>query len=479
MQRLSELYKTRFGHAPQRVETLAAAGSNRRYFRLHGASGTVVGTIGTSAEENRAFVSLSRHFRSKRLPVPEVFAVSADGMRYLQQDLGDTSLYNVLKNGRETGKYGDDERALLQRVVRLLPALQTADDGLDYSVCPIAAFDRESVFFDLNYFKYCFLKPSGAEFDERRLEQAFARFADDLCAEPLTGFMYRDFQARNVMLAGGEPYFIDFQGGRRGPVYYDPASFLWQASACYGDELRGALANHYYDALSDRRSDVPSRETFMARLKTFALFRTLQVLGAYGFRGWYERKAYFTASIPAAIANLRELLSSDAWRADYLRNVLEEVASLPKFQPKEKRAALSARVVSFAYKNGVPTDDSGHGGGYVFDCRAANNPGRYEQFRAMTGADEAVKRFIEDDGELPRFLENVYRIADAHAARWLERGFTDLLFCFGCTGGRHRSVYAAEHLAHRLNAKFGIEVRLCHREQGTETVLPAVKGKAQ
>ncbi|MCD7713663.1 MAG: phosphotransferase [Prevotella sp.] len=479
MNRLFELYKTHFGAYPQKAEKIAAAGSNRQYFRLSSEAGNAVGTIGTSKEENRAFIGLARYFRSRRQPVPEVYAVSSDGMCYLQQDLGALSLYDALKNGRAAGNYNEEEKALLRRVMQLLPAFQTCDGGLDYSVCPIAAFDRESVFFDLNYFKYCFLKPSGADFDERSLERAFEQFATDLCSERLAGFMYRDFQARNVMLAGGEPYFIDFQGGRRGPLYYDLASFLWQASARYDSDLRRELAEVYYNELHALRNDIPPRETFMSRLKTFALFRTLQVLGAYGFRGWYERKTYFTSSIPAAIANLRELLNSASCNEGYLREVLEKLTSLPAFLPKAKSTKLSVRIVSFAYKNGIPGDDSGNGGGYVFDCRAANNPGRHPEFRTMTGRDEPVIRFIEADGELPRFLKNIYPIAEAHVARWLERGFTDLLICFGCTGGRHRSVYAAEHLARRLNEKFGVEIKLCHREQGIETVLPAAQGEGR
>ncbi len=463
MKGLLALYKKTYGEEAVIEPIATGAGSNRRYYRMGTAERTVIGVVGESAEENGAFVYLARHFREKDLPVPEVYAVSEDGMRYLQEDLGKRLLYD---------HRGEEE--LLVRVVRTLPRLQiVGGEGLDYTKCyPSRSMDRESIFFDLNYFKYCFVKPLGIAVNEVRLEEAFRNLASDLEGERLRGFMYRDFQARNVMLTSDdEPRFIDFQGGREGPVYYDVASFLWQASAGYSEEQRRRLIGEYYDALREYVS-VPSREEFEERLRVFVLFRILQVLGAYGFRGYFERKAYFVRSMEPAIENLRKLLEESDFGYTYLIDVLREIVALPRFSVNANDSGpLVARVYSFAYKYGIPEDESGNGGGYVFDCRGSHNPGRYPEYGGMTGLDREVIDFIERDGELPRWLERVYELVDGHVERYMERGFTSIMFSFGCTGGRHRSVYAAEHLAEHLRGKFGIEVRVCHREHNINKVL--------
>ena len=298
-------------------------------------------------------------------------------------------------------------------------------------------------------------------------------------------FLYRDFQARNVLLdADDNPWFIDFQGGRRGPVQYDVASYLWQASARYPRELREEMVGEYIDAL---KALVPvDEEAFRRRLRLFVLFRIMQVLGTYGFRGYFERKKYFIDSIPPAIANLRALLDAGVARPyAYLADVLQRMVDLPQFEVTADSAPVAApadtgtrrplvvRVFSFSYRKGIPEDVSGNGGGYVFDCRGMHNPGRYAAYQDLTGLDSSVQTFLEDDAEVLTYLDSVYKLADAHVDNYQERGFTDLMFSFGCTGGRHRSVYCAEHLAEHLNRRFGIEVRLCHREQGIERCLPA------
>ena len=428
-------------------------------------------------------------------------AASDDEMRYLQEDLGSRSLFDALKQGREAGgQYNDEERRLLRRTIRLLPQIQMqGHEGLDYAqCCPQAEMDRTNVMFDLNYFKYCFLKTTGIDFHEMRLEADFQQMAYDLTSEATPkGFLYRDFQARNVMLDDrGNPHFIDFQGGRRGPVYYDVASFLWQASARYPASLREELLTEYMDALRTfTEVDAP---TFRCRLRLFVLFRLLQVLGAYGFRGYFERKKHFIDSIPPALENLRVLLAEAAIPYPHLASVLDTLVNhSPKNlkdlkDPKDLITSkpqnlttskphnlitsqpqdLTVRVFSFSYKRGIPEDESGNGGGYVFDCRSTHNPGRYEPYKQLTGLDEAVIRFLEDDGEILTFLQSVYRLADAHVERYIERGFTSLMFSFGCTGGQHRSVYSAQHLAEHLHQKYGIRVELCHREQGIRQTFP-------
>ncbi len=480
MKRLYDLYLSVCHEPPLSIDRIAAgAGSNRAYYRLKGASArSMIGVVGTSEEENAAFVYLAQHFLEKHLNVPEVYAVSSDGLCYLQQDLGSRSLYDALRQGRERGgEYGEEEKALIRKVILYLPRLQfTGAEGLDYSRCyPHAALDGESIGFDLNYFKYCFLKATGIEFNESRLEDDFRCLTRDIADETLCGFMYRDFQARNVMLSDDdEPFFIDFQGGRHGPCYYDLVAFLWQASARYSDELRATLIGDYYEELAKYDVALPARETFDSRLLLFVLFRTLQVLGAYGFRGYFERKPYFINSIIPAVENLRRLLEKVDFPYPYLTDILRRMTALEKYkQPSVATddGRLVVKVWSFAYKYGIPADDTGHGGGYVFDCRSTHNPGRYPQFQQMTGLDGPVVEFLEEDGEILTFLENIYYLADHHVKRYMERGFTSLSFAFGCTGGRHRSVYAAEQLALHIHEKYGVEVVVCHREQGINKVL--------
>lgn len=510
MELLKQLYKESTGLDVVSVDKIPGAGSNREYYRLHGSDGTaLIGAVGTSRDENHAFCYLAKHFTERRLPVPQVVAQSQDGLRYLQTDLGDLSLFEAIKGGREAGgRYTQKEKQLLKKTISLLPAIQIKGArNLDFTHCyPQESLDETNVLFDLNYFKYCFLKATGLDFHELKLEASFQLMARDIVSIPGEAFMYRDFQARNVMLdKDGNPYFIDFQGGRRGPVQYDVASFLWQASARYSDSLRQELIETYIQSLKNYTE--VNEKKFRENLKLCVLFRLLQVLGAYGFRGYFERKKHFLESIPPAMQNLRELLADGGCPYPYLRELLTNLVDMPQFAVEESKPAkradgyrvtennpysahpqdgpatfskydgkgpLVVRVFSFSYKKGIPADESGNGGGYVFDCRSTHNPGRYEPYKKLTGLDEPVIRFLEDDGEILTFLDSVYKLADAHVHRYIQRGFTSLMFSFGCTGGQHRSVYSAQHLAEHIHEKFGIEVHVCHREQGIEqTFSPA------
>ena len=502
MQQLISLYKSTYGRPPLKAETLAKAGSNRQYVRLTSAEGigapqSVIGVIGTAVEENRTFVYLARHFLAAGLPVPQILAVSDDETRYLQTDLGSLALYDALAHGRQSEEgYSEEEQQLLLKTIRLLPHIQVEGAaGLESDrLLPPERFDAQAAMFDLNYFKYCFLRTTDLPVDEVRLETDFQQLAADLaaCGAGHSTFLYRDFQARNVMLVDGEPHFIDFQGGQCGPLQYDVASFLWQASARYSQRLREVLINAYLDELETLQT--VDRAEFRLRLMRFVLFRLLQVLGAYGLRGYFERKKYFIDSIPHALASLRRLLFEGvADSYPYLKDTLQRLTEMPRFntpspdvlrhaaqsradqvaaQPAEQRP-LVVRIFGFSYKKGIPADESGNGGGYVFDCRSTHKPGRYEPYKKLTGMDEPVIRFLEDDGEILTFLDSVYHLADAPCRRYIERCFTDRMFSFGCTGGQHRSVYCAEHLATHLHEKFGIEVRLVHREQGVSRVLEA------
>lgn len=472
---LTQLYRQWAGESPVNVVPLTGAGSNRRYFRLSGGRETVIGVAGTSLEENRAFFAIARQLAGQGIRVPEVLAVSDDELCYLQTDLGSVSLYDRIVLCQKAGLWDDETKALLRQVMTDLPAIQfLGARGFDFSVCtPQQAFDRRTVMWDLNYFKYCFLKATGIDFREDLLEEDFQSLADDLLADGTATFMYRDFQSRNVMVHAGRPYYIDFQGGRRGPVYYDVASFLWQARAAFPAELREELLGCYRQALESYCPAVAAAP-FRQRLSLFVLFRLMQVLGAYGFRGYFERKAMFVVTIPAAVRELAALLEREPFgRYPYLVSVLKEMVALPRLAAPAPAGGLVVKVMSFSYKKGIPDDYSGNGGGFVFDCRAPHNPGRYEQYKALTGLDEPVIRFLEDNGEIGAFLGHVYGLVDPAVERYKVRGFTSLMVCFGCTGGQHRSVYAAQHLAEHVARKFGVRVELTHREQGLTQVFEA------
>lgn len=487
MKELELLFERFTGMKAGRCDELPSSGSNRRYFRLQaqntsdsGKLISLIGAFGTSVDENEAFITIDKHFLAKGLPVPQVLAASEDKVFYLQEDLGDTTLFNKIASGRESGSFSNEEKELLKRTISLLPKFQfEGGAGLDYSVCyPQPEFDERMISFDLNYFKYCFLKTTGLEIKEIDLYEDFKRFSDDLLSLSVEQdvFMYRDFQARNVMLrkssdsSGWNPYFIDFQGGRKGPFYYDLASFVWQAKANYPEELKEELVNTYMRALEPYVTI--GREEFRKNLRLFLLFRTMQVLGAYGFRGYFEKKPHFLQSIPYAMDNLRKLLATAPFvEYPYLNSLLAELSQMRQFNDLRKQAKLVVKIFSFAYKKGIPADDSGNGGGYVFDCRDIENPGKYDHFKHFTGLDQEVIKFLEEESTVGVYLSHVYELADAHVKKYIERKFTSLMFSFGCTGGQHRSVYCAEHLAAHIAKRFNVSVVLVHRELGLNKEL--------
>lgn len=477
---LATLFQEWAGVKPETITLLKGAGSNRRYFRLTAGERSAIGVHGESEQEDKAFVSLARHFTSKNLPTPTVYAATDDCHYYIQEDLGDLSLYDYLKPNIGSEFTASQWKALVD-AIQCLPRLQfLGAQGLDWNVCyPQPAFDYNTVMWDLNYFKYCFLKATGVSFLETKLEEDFKRMVDALLQSATDTFLYRDFQSRNVMLHTTEdgelePVFIDFQGGRKGPIFYDVASFVFQSRLRLNAQQRDALIDAYLQALQPYES-VSSSE-FKAQLMRFVFFRTLQTLGAYGFRGYFERKSLFLQSIPPAISLVRELLDQGvASSFPYLQSLLRQVCALPKFQSVPFYASdgtLTVEVFSFSYKKGVPDDFSGNGGGYVFDCRGMHNPGRYDEYKTLTGRDKPVIDYLEQQGEVQRFLASVYALADPHVERYIKRGFSHLQFAFGCTGGQHRSVYCAQHLAEHLHAQFPtIRIMLCHRERGISQVI--------
>lgn len=475
MKELIALFEKATGETPL-CEKIKGEGSNRKYYRLKSAHHSLIGVEGTNEEEDKAFIRLAKHFTEKGLNTPKLILASDDNRFYLQEDLGDDSLFSLIQGGIKSGQFSEKEESLILKTIALLPDLQfKGAQGLDFSVCfPIPEMDRRSILWDLNYFKYDFLKLTGIEFSEPKLEEDFEELCDAILAEPSETFLYRDFQSRNIMIKNGEPYFIDFQGGRKGPIYYDVASFAWQAKANFPESLREKIVETYIQSAS-RYTPIDGAK-FRERLSIFVLFRTIQVLGAYGFRGLYERKPHFIESIPFALNNLKGLLQQHAYRDfPYLVQTLRQLTELPQFQnkPLPDNKSLKVKVFSFSYKKGIPADDSGNGGGYVFDCRGVHNPGKYDQYKPLNGLDKPVIDFLESNDEIKNFLEHIYALADAHVLRYMERGFTSLMFSCGCTGGRHRSVYSAQHLAEHISRKFGVEVQLEHIEQGISQTFPA------
>lgn len=465
MEQLIKLYQSYFNEAPQSVCAITGSGSDRRYFRMRSANGAAVGCCGTDRRENDAFINIDRAMASAAIPVPEIYAVSADGMAYLQQDLGDTSLFSIL--------HTPEAERLVEETMVSLAEVQTCREIDPDSFYPVREMTPKHLLYDLNYFKYCFLKPAGVHFDEDALEDDFMLLVERLSKGQFTGNVYRDCQSRNVMIHEGHPYWIDFQSMRRGPVLYDAASFLWQAKAGFSPDFRKRMTEVYLHALMERTGADASFFT-AEKLNEMVLFRTLQVLGAYGLRGLTERKAHFVESIPGALANASGLIEAGTL-APYpaLADALTQCIANPRFQKAEKSDKLTVSVFSFSYKKGYPEDMSGNGGGFMFDCRALHNPGRYEQYKPLTGRDLPVIEFLEQQGEVQPFLDAAWRLTDPAVERYVKRGFSSLQIGFGCTGGRHRSVYSAEHTARHLAEKYGdsIIVKLIHREHNIEEYL--------
>lgn len=467
---LLELYKQYTGCTADSLQCIAGSGSNRKYYRIKSAWGSLIGVYGNIEKENKAFIEISKEFNKCDINAPKVLAVSNDSLYYLTDDLGDNSLFfNYISKG-----FTPECVELLHKTIAILPKIQfEVGKNLDFSICfPQAEFDERSIKWDLNYFKYNFLKLSPIEFDEALLEDCFDHLVNILLCDSTSTFLYRDFQSRNIMVKDSQPYFIDFQGGRKGPIYYDLVSFIFQAKANIPTHIREDLINTYLDNL--KKYTQVNEDEFKKNLLLFALFRNLQVLGAYGYRGLIEGKAHFISSIPFAIKNLKNLLEENSFCGiDYLIKVLKKLIEYHSDHTEEEidHNKLCVDIYSFSYKKGIPADYSGNGGGFVLDCRAVHNPGRYKEYKQLTGLDKEVIDFLEEDGEMLTFMESVYELADASVARYLERGFTHLQFCFGCTGGQHRSVYGAEHLAKHLSEKFGVQIRLTHREQKIKRII--------
>jgi aminoglycoside/choline kinase family phosphotransferase len=466
---LKKLFEQHFHAPPERVLPLQGelGGSGRKIIRLAGAKSAAIGILYDVREENAAFLEFSRHFRRHGLPVPEIYAEDLSHGAYLEEDLGDTSLFEFLSKNRQGSSITPLAIAAYSKVVEVLPRFQVeAGRDVNYGVCyPCASFDRQSITWDLNYFKYYFLRLAGIPFSEQALENDFGRLTDFLLSAPHDYFLYRDFQSRNIMLRDGQPFFLDYQGGRKGALQYDIASLLYDAKADLPPELRQQLLDHYLDALANYIK--LDREAFMRHYYAYVYVRILQALGAYGFRGFYERKAHFLQSVPFALKNLRWLLHNVTLPIELpaLMGAFHGMLASEKLHSLAGQADnLVVRVFSFSFHHGLPRDETGNGGGFVFDGRSLPNPGREERFKSLTGKDAPVIEYLQQQESVHQFLAGVLSLVDASVSSYQQRGFKSLMVSFGCTGGQHRSVYLAEQLARRLHGRNGVEVVVRHVE---------------
>jgi aminoglycoside/choline kinase family phosphotransferase len=464
---LDQLFERHFHSPVVRVQPLQGqlGGSGRRIIRLSGENASAIGILYDVREENVAFLEFSRHFGKHGLPVPQIYGDALDRGAYLEEDLGDATLYQYLSEHRAGDAIEAEAVKAYRKAVAMLPRFQVeASRDLNYKLCyPRGSFDRQSIAWDLNYFKYYFLRLAGIPFNEQALEDDFGRLTKFLLSAPRDYFLYRDFQSRNIMLRDGEPWFLDYQGGRKGALHYDIASLLYDAKADLPPELRQELLQDYMEALG-RYLNI-SRDAFMEHYYAYVYIRIMQALGAYGFRGFYERKPHFLQSVPYAMKNLRWLLHNAELpiALPALTKAFQSMLGSEQLQAVASGSTnLIVRIFSFSFHVGMPKDDSGHGGGFVFDARSIPNPGREERFRPLTGKDAAVAEYLEQQESAHKFLANVQALVDASVSDYQRRGFKSLMVSFGCTGGRHRSVYLAEQLGKHLRTRNGIDVAVRH-----------------
>src|SRR6202790_1885575 len=470
MEVLKRLFEQHFHSPVERVQPLQGqlGGSGRKIIRLSSEKLSAIGILYDVREENVAFLEFSRHFRRRGLPVPEIYAEDLSHGAYLEEDFGSTTLFEFLSDHRNGATIAPEVIESYRKVVGVLPRFQVeAGRDLNYSVCyPNPSFDRQSIAWDLNYFKYYFLRLASIPFNEQALEDDFGRLTEFLLSAPRDYFLYRDFQSRNIMLRNGDPFFVDYQGGRKGALQYDIASLLYDAKADLPPELRQQLLDHYLDRLAGFIK--LGRSEFMQHFYPYVYIRIMQALGAYGFRGFYERKAHFLQSVPYALKNLRWLLHHvrPPVPLPALMDSFKGMLASDKLQTLATEADnLTVRIFSFSFHQSLPKDETGNGGGFVFDGRSLPNPGREERFNTLTGKDALVIDYLNQQESVHQFLASVMSLVDASVSTYQGRGFKHLMVSFGCTGGQHRSVYLAEQLAKHLRAKDGVEVVVHHREQ--------------
>ena len=453
------------------INKIPQSGSIRIYYRILTAVKSFIATYGINVKENLSFIHFSRHFKSAHCPVPEIFAVNTEGTIYIQEDFGDVSLLDRL----EQEGHNDQVYNLFRQSLKELAHLQIKGDaGMDYGNYSLTSseFGKQAILSDLLYFKYYFLDTLQLPYDKEKLIDDFETFSSGLGNTEYKYFMFRDFQSRNILIKNEKVHFIDYQGGMKGALQYDVASMLWQAKAELSEEWKQGLLEYYMDCVEAELGTPFKKKEFVQQYQGYVLIRLMQVLGAYGFRGLFERKAHFLVSIPLGLKNLRSFLHQYGMgkglpEFERVLNLIVEDHIIGRFIPPRANAdtPLVVHINSFSYRKAIPPDLSENGGGFVFDCRAILNPGRIEEFKSRTGRDREVKEFLEQQTKMPEYLNSVFDLVDISVEDYINRGFKSLMVNFGCTGGQHRSVYAADSLARHLRNKFGVSVNLHHLEQ--------------
>lgn len=471
IEEIKNLFKAQFKKAPVSIDKLPQSGSDRMYFRINGPKKTYIATYNNNVAENKTFINFSTCFKNVGAPVPDIYTVNNEGTIYLQEDFGDVSLLNKL----EAKGYDDYVFGLYKKSLKALAHLQIkADKELDYNWCITSKeFGKQAILADLLYFKYYFLDTLKIPYDKERLINEFEALSNYLAHVDHKYFMFRDFQSRNIMVKDDEVHFIDYQGGMKGALQYDVASLLWQAKADLGDDWKTRLLYYYMDCADEILDKPLDRNRFESQYNGYVLIRLLQVLGAYGFRGLFERKSHFLTSIPLALHNLNWFINNKQFginlsEFERLLKLIVQDEVIARFSPVKanKNTALVVTINSFSFlKTGYPVDGTKNGGGFVFDCRGILNPGRITEYKTQSGQDKAVKDYLEQETKMPEFLNNVYNIVDISVEDYIKRGFENLAVNFGCTGGQHRSVYAADALARHLKNKFGVKVELSHNNK--------------
>lgn len=468
---ITTLYRSAFQQDALSIEKIPQSGGDREYYKVRGTNQSCVATKGNNLKENQTFIQFAKHFRAIGAPVPEIYAVSEDYAIYLQEDAGDQSLLQVL----EREGYTNTVFALFQKALKALAQLQIeGHKNINYEWCITSKeFGKQAILSDLLYFKYYFLDTLGLPYDKEKLIDDFEVLSIYLARADHRYFMYRDFQSRNILIQEEAVRLIDFQGGMKGAVQYDVASLLWQAKAALPEEWKTKLLEEYIVSLEAVLGEKIDRSRFIAQYNGYVLIRLLQVLGAYGFRGLFERKAHFLTSIPLALRNLKSFIENhqvglSVPEFERLLSLITGEEIIQRFDPQRatEDTPLVVEINSFSYKtNGIPKDDSEHGGGFVFDCRSIFNPGRFDAYKTLTGRDKEVKDFLEQQSKMPQFLNSVFSIVDIAVEDYMQRKFEKLQVSFGCTGGQHRSVYAADALARHLKNKYGVKIELRHLVQ--------------
>lgn len=464
--KLTNLFFNAFKENHTSIEQLPISGSSRLYFRIKNKKRSVIGCYNTDKKENFAFLYLSKLFKKNRINVPEIYADDIENNIYLQEDLGNTSLFDLVKKLSSKNNFLKDLIEVYKKVIEQLAEIQiNASKKLDYSVCyPREAFDTQSIMWDLNYFKYNFLKFTDVQFDEQLLENDFSTFSNYLLKTNTNFFLFRDFQSRNIMINNNQIYFIDYQGGRKGALQYDLASLLFDAKANIPENVREELLKHYIKCA--KKLTQIDEQKFKEFYFAYALIRMMQAMGAYGYRGLFEKKQHFIDSIPYGLKNLKSILEKVKILNELpeLKQVLTELITSKKLKEIEDSNKLKVTIKSFSYKRGLPYDNTGNGGGHVFDCRFINNPGRIEEYKKLCGKDKPVIDFLENMTETHEFFASIKQIVNASVRNYQSRSFKSLAINFGCTGGQHRSVYFAEKTASLLKENFNINIEIIHTE---------------